>query len=80
MTNDPLLFNVDYVGYGLYWCQIINTSYFEYYESDQIIFIQNIESLFSVYVARLQFNYSDDGIKFQNNLSNYCYEKLQKSR
>ena len=79
MTDDPLLFNVNYIGYGFYWCNIINTTYFEYYESDRIMFIESIESLFSVYVATLQFDYFDDKEIYKNN-SNYFYEKLQKSR
>lgn len=83
VTDDPLLFNMDYVGYGLYWCRIINTTYFEYYESYSVKFIENIGSLFDVYVATLQFDYLDYNlfmIHSNSSSSHYYYEKLLKTR
>lgn len=79
MTDDPLLFKVDYVGYGLYWCRITNTTYFEYHESDRVMFIESIESLFSVYVVTFQLDYLDNWEIYKKN-SNFFYEKLRQSR
>lgn len=79
-SDDPLSFDVEYVGYGYYWCRIVNTTYFKYYESDRVMFVDRLNSLFGVYVVTFQFSNVDFMKMPEMDMSNYFNEKLHESR